>query len=50
MADQARRGVLKGAAAVGALAAVGSAAAQVRSNSGPKELEGKPVPEAPAGA
>lgn len=47
MADQVRRGVLRGAAAAGAFAAVGSARAQVRSDSGPKELDGKPVPEAP---
>lgn len=47
MADQVRRGVLRGVAAVGAFAAVGSASAQVRSDGGPKELDGKPVPEAP---
>jgi NAD(P)-dependent dehydrogenase (short-subunit alcohol dehydrogenase family) len=46
MADQVRRGVLKGAAAAGAFAAARSAAAQVRSDGGPKELDGKPVPEA----
>src|ERR1700753_3377383 len=49
MADQIRRGVLKGAAAVGAFAAVGSAAAQGRSDDGaPRELDGKPMPEPPA--
>ena len=48
MADQDRRGMLKGAAAVGAFAVAGSAAAQVRSDQAPKELDGKPVPEAPA--
>ena len=49
MADQIRRGVLKGAAAVGAFAAVGSAAAQGRSDDGPpRELDGKSMPEPPA--
>src|ERR1700749_2239442 len=49
MADQVRRGVLKGAAAVGAFAAVGSAAAQGRSDDGPpSELDGKAMPEPPA--
>ena len=48
MEDRDRRGVLKGAAAAGALAVAGSAVAQVRSDQGPKELDGKPVPEAPA--
>src|SRR6201992_2843886 len=49
MADQVRRGVLKGAAAVGAFAAVGSAAAQGRSDDGaPRELDGKAMPEPPA--
>src|SRR6201992_3387158 len=48
MADQIRRGVLKGAAAVGAFAAVRSAAAQGRSDDGPpRELDGKPMPEPP---
>ena len=37
MADQIRRGVLKGAAAVGAFAAVRSATAQGRSDDGPPE-------------
>ena len=49
MADQIRRGVLKGAAAVGAFAAVRSAAAQGRSDDGPpRELDGKAMPEPPA--
>jgi NAD(P)-dependent dehydrogenase (short-subunit alcohol dehydrogenase family) len=48
MADHVRRGVLKGAAAATAFAAVGSAAAQVQSDTGPKELDGKPMPEPPA--
>jgi NAD(P)-dependent dehydrogenase (short-subunit alcohol dehydrogenase family) len=48
MADQMRRGVIKGAAAVSAFAAVRSAAAQVRSDDGPRELDGKPMPEPPA--
>ena len=49
MADQVRRGVLKGAAAVGAFAAVGSAAAQGRSDDGPpRKLDGKAMPEPPA--
>src|ERR1700761_8008941 len=48
MADQVRRGVLKGAAAVGAFAAVRSAAAQGRSDDGPpRELDGKAMPEPP---
>jgi NAD(P)-dependent dehydrogenase (short-subunit alcohol dehydrogenase family) len=45
MTDRIRRGVLKGAAAAGSIAAMRFAAAQVRSDEGPKELEGKPVPE-----
>jgi NAD(P)-dependent dehydrogenase (short-subunit alcohol dehydrogenase family) len=45
MADQVRRGVLKGVAAATAFAAAGSAAAQVQSDTAPKELEGKPMPE-----
>src|ERR1700761_6645341 len=49
MADQIRRVVLKGAAAVGAFAAVRSAAAQGRSDDGPpRELDGKAMPEPPA--
>src|ERR1700744_6075925 len=49
MADQLRRGVLKGAAAVSAFAAIGSAAAQRRSDDGPpRELDGKAMPEPPA--
>jgi NAD(P)-dependent dehydrogenase (short-subunit alcohol dehydrogenase family) len=48
MADQIRRGVLKGAAAVGAFAAVGSAAAQGRSDDEPaRELDGEAMPEPP---
>jgi hypothetical protein len=47
MADHVCRGVLKGAAAATAFAAVGSAAAQVRSDNAPKELDGKPMPEPP---
>jgi len=46
MADQVRRGMLKGAAAATAFA-VGSAAAQVRSDTSPRELDGKPMPEPP---
>ena len=48
MADHVRRGVLKGAAAATAFAAVRSAAAQVQSDNDPKELDGKPMPEPPA--
>ncbi len=48
MTDQVRRGVLKGAAAAGAFAAAGAAAAQVQSDTAPKELAGQPMPEAPA--
>jgi NAD(P)-dependent dehydrogenase (short-subunit alcohol dehydrogenase family) len=48
MADQIRRGVLKGAAAATAFAAMGQASAQIQSDTAPKELDGKPVPEAPA--
>ena len=47
MADQVRRGVLKGAAAVGAFAAVGPGMAQVQSYTAPKDLDGKPMPEPP---
>jgi NAD(P)-dependent dehydrogenase (short-subunit alcohol dehydrogenase family) len=47
MADHVRRGLMKGAAAATAFAVAGSAAAQVRSDEGPKELDGKPVPEPP---
>jgi hypothetical protein len=42
MADQARRGVLKGAAAVGAFAQVGSAAAHSLGQA--KKLDSEPVP------
>src|ERR1700761_1509960 len=48
MADHVRRGVLKGAAAATAFATIGSAAAQVQSDSAPKELDGQQVPEPPA--
>src|SRR3954465_7360710 len=48
MADHVRRGVLKGAAAATAFAAMGSATAQRRSDDGPRELEGQPMPEPPA--
>jgi NAD(P)-dependent dehydrogenase (short-subunit alcohol dehydrogenase family) len=49
MADHVRRGVLKGAAAATAFAAVGSAAAQGRSDDGPpRQLDGKEMPEPPA--
>lgn len=48
MADHMRRGVLKGAAAATAVATVGRAAAQIRSDTAPKELDGKPMPEPPA--
>ena len=47
MADRLRRGVLKGAAAAGALAAVGPVVAQVQSDTAPKELDGKAMPEPP---
>ena len=40
-----RRNVLKGAAAATAFAAVGRASAQNRSDEGPRELRGQPVPE-----
>lgn len=52
MTDVVRRGVLKGAAAATAFAAVGQASAQSRSdalpNGTPAQLEGQPVPEPPA--
>jgi hypothetical protein len=44
MADHVRRGVLKGAAVATAFAAIGSAAAQVQSDTAPKELDGKQMP------
>jgi NAD(P)-dependent dehydrogenase (short-subunit alcohol dehydrogenase family) len=47
MTDHIRRGVLKGAAAAGSLAAMKFAAAQ-RSDDGPRELDGKSMPEPPA--
>jgi NAD(P)-dependent dehydrogenase (short-subunit alcohol dehydrogenase family) len=47
MVDHIRRGVLLGGAAT-ALAATASASAQIRSDEGPKELDGQPVPEPPA--
>jgi NAD(P)-dependent dehydrogenase (short-subunit alcohol dehydrogenase family) len=40
-----RRNLLVSAAAVASLAAAGSASAQTRSDSAPRELDGKPVPE-----
>ncbi|MGA7807449.1 SDR family NAD(P)-dependent oxidoreductase [Bradyrhizobium sp.] len=46
--DSARRGVLKGAAAATAFAAISKAAAQQRSDTDPRELNGQPVPEPPA--
>jgi NAD(P)-dependent dehydrogenase (short-subunit alcohol dehydrogenase family) len=48
MTDRIRRGVLKGVAAAGSLAAMRFAVAQQRSDEGPKELDGKTVPEPPA--
>jgi NAD(P)-dependent dehydrogenase (short-subunit alcohol dehydrogenase family) len=48
MTDQVRRSVLQGAAAAGAVVAMGSAAAQVSSDQAPKVLDGKPMPEPPA--
>jgi NAD(P)-dependent dehydrogenase (short-subunit alcohol dehydrogenase family) len=48
MTDQIRRTALKGAAAVGAAAAMGPAVAQVSSDQAPKVLDGKPMPEPPA--
>ena len=40
-----RRGVLKGAAAIASFAAMNQASAQSRSDTGPRELAGQPVPE-----
>ncbi|MBV9459555.1 MAG: SDR family NAD(P)-dependent oxidoreductase [Bradyrhizobium sp.] len=48
MTNWMRRGILKGAAAATAFAAVSRAAAQSRSDQGPRQLEGQPVPEPPA--
>jgi NAD(P)-dependent dehydrogenase (short-subunit alcohol dehydrogenase family) len=48
MTDQVRRTMIKGAAAAGAVVAMGSAAAQVSSDQAPKVLDGKPMPEPPA--
>ena len=45
MTDRIRRGVLKGAAAAGSLAAMRFASAQQRSDDGPRELDGKAMPE-----
>src|SRR6202012_6305410 len=45
MTDRIRRGVLKGAAAAGSLAAMRFAEAQQRSDDGPRELDGKAMPE-----
>jgi hypothetical protein len=47
MADHIRRRIIKGAAAASAFAAVGPVAAQVRSDGGPQELDGKQMPEPP---
>src|ERR1700761_7359320 len=47
MTDQVRRGVLKGAAAAGSLAAMRFASAQQRSDDGPRELDGNAMPEPP---
>src|SRR6201996_2732539 len=47
MTDHIRRTVLKGAAAATAVAAMGSASAQVSSDQAPKVLDGKPMPEPP---
>ena len=47
MADHVRRGVLKGAAAATTLAAVGPAVAQIQTDTAPKELDGKAMPEPP---
>ena len=47
MIDLVRRQMLKGAAAATAFAAVSPAAAQHRSDEGPKQLDGHPVPEPP---
>ncbi len=46
--DPIRRGMLKSAAAVTAFAAVSSAAAQNRTDTAPRELNGQPMPEPPA--
>jgi NAD(P)-dependent dehydrogenase (short-subunit alcohol dehydrogenase family) len=43
--DSMRRNLLKGAAVAASFAAVSSAAAQNRSDTGPRELNGQPVPE-----
>jgi NAD(P)-dependent dehydrogenase (short-subunit alcohol dehydrogenase family) len=48
MTDRVRRGVLKGAAAAGSLAAMRFATAQQRTDEGTRELDGKPMPEPPA--
>lgn len=48
MTDEVRRRVLKGATAVSAVAAMGSAIAQVSSDQAPKVLDGKPMPEPPS--
>jgi hypothetical protein len=48
MADHVRREVLRGVAGATVFAAVGSAVAQVSSDTAPKELDGKPMPEPPA--
>jgi NAD(P)-dependent dehydrogenase (short-subunit alcohol dehydrogenase family) len=46
--DSIRRNVLKGAAAATTFAAVGKALAQTRSDEGPRQLEGQPMPEPPS--
>ncbi|MHC2336311.1 SDR family NAD(P)-dependent oxidoreductase [Bradyrhizobium sp. USDA 4454] len=48
MADHVRRGFMKVAAAATAFAVASSAAAQDRTDDGPRELEGKAMPEPPA--
>jgi NAD(P)-dependent dehydrogenase (short-subunit alcohol dehydrogenase family) len=45
--DPMRRNLLRGAAAAATLASVSSATAQTRSDTGPHELNGQPVPEPP---
>jgi NAD(P)-dependent dehydrogenase (short-subunit alcohol dehydrogenase family) len=45
--DPMRRNLLRGAAAAATLASVSSATAQTRSDTGPRELNGQPVPEPP---
>jgi NAD(P)-dependent dehydrogenase (short-subunit alcohol dehydrogenase family) len=47
MTDNVRRAMLRAAAAATAIAAAGPTAAQIRSDSGPRQLDGKPMPEPP---